>query len=289
MNKMRPAESNEVDDLCLWKPLLLFNKSLFGPAYVDSLVFRSPTLIKSKGGKGLPLELWLSILAFAVAEGPEAHDYALVRPFKLETRKDGGKVLTSQKFKRWTSFGTIPDAIGVEDYNLYLAHPDKDLHSHRNPFRNREYGHPVSIPTELLDSKINFLQVRLTVQDVIKYLEGGGCQLCCGDRTLGGYCVGIEVAYRWFEGFESLHEEIVMWYDCFGLPILCPLCVGREYSEKYLQRFERDWAYATHHAEYFSWLETTIQEQGFRTALKSPLPRASGFGLRPSGAYLSSD
>ncbi|KAM0192711.1 hypothetical protein ACHAPA_005812 [Fusarium lateritium] len=285
---MRPAELSEVDDLRHWKPLLLFNKTLFGPAYVDSLVSHSPTLIKSKGGKELPLELWLSILAFAVAEGPEAHDYALVRPFKLETRKDGGKVMTCQKFKRWTSFGTIEDAIGVEDYNLYLAHPDKDFHSHRNPFRNREYGHPISIPTELLDSKIDFLHVRLTVQDVIKYLEGGGCQLCCGDRTIGGYCAGVEVAYSWFEGLETLLETL-MWYDCFGLPILCPLCVGREYSEKCLQRSEWDRSYATDHAEYFLWLETTIQEQGFGTASKPPLPRTSGFGLRPSGAYHSSD
>ncbi|SPJ87832.1 uncharacterized protein FTOL_12301 [Fusarium torulosum] len=283
MNKMRPVELGEVDDLLDWKPLLLLNKTLFGPAFVDSIVSRSPTLIKSKGGKELPLELWISILAFAVAENSEPHDYALVRPFTFERREDGGKELICQRFKRWTAFGTIQTSSGVEDYHVFLAHPDKNLDSYRNPFRNRDYGNPIRIPTELLNSTIDFLHVRLTVPDVIKYLEGGSCQLCWGERTVGGNGVGCRVAHSFLGGWE-----VLFWDALSDLPMLCPLCIGMEHAVVCLRRrVQWDQGYATHRAEYTSWLQTKLQELGFGTTSKPRLSLPSG--LRPSGGYLSSD
>jgi hypothetical protein len=283
MNKMRPVESGEVHDLLDWKPLLLLNKTLFGPAFVDSIVSRSPTLIKSKGGKELPLELWISILAFAVAENSEPQDYALVRPFILETREDGGKDLICQRFKRWTAFGTIQTSSEVEDYHVFLAHPDRNLGSYHNPFRNRDYGNPIRIPTELLDSTIDFLHVRLTVPDVIKYLEGSSCQLCWSERTIGGNGVGCRVAHRFLGGWE-----VRFWDALSDLPMLCPLCVGLEHAIECLQRrVPLEQGYATYREEYTLWLETKLQGLGFGKISNPRPPRPSG--LRPSGGYLSSD
>ncbi|KAH7233528.1 hypothetical protein BKA59DRAFT_517960 [Fusarium tricinctum] len=285
---MRPIESGEIGDLLDWKPMMLLDKTLFGPAFVDSLVSRSPTFIKSKGGKELPLELWISILDFAVANGPEPHDYAFVRPFTLGRRQDDGKLLFFQRFKRWTSFGTIQDIHGVEDYHLSLALPDRNFNRLHTPFMNREYGHPIGIPTELLDSKIDFLHVKLTVPDVIKYMEGGRCRICWGARTIGGNGVGCKLAHSFLGKWSHIGWEITVWDARFDLPILCPLCVGIEHTMDCVRReVQRDQPYDTQRADYISWLETRLQELGFGTISVPRLPPPPG--LRPSGGYLFSN
>lgn len=288
MNKMRSIESDEIGDLLDWKPMMLLDKTFFGPAFVDSLVSRSPTFIKSKGGKELPLELWISILDFAVADGSEPHDYALVRPCTLGRRQDGGKLLCFQRFKRWTSFGTIQNSSGVEDYHLSLALPDRNFNRLHKPFMNRDYGQSTQVPTELLDSKIDFLHVKLTVPDVIKYLEGGRCRICWGARTIGGNGAGCHLAHSFFGKISNIGWEIMHWNIHFDLPILCPLCVGMEYTMDCVRRdIQRDQPHETQREDYISWLETRLQELGFG---KISVPRLSPpRGLRQSAGYLFID
>ncbi|KAF4998904.1 hypothetical protein FGRMN_2835 [Fusarium graminum] len=151
---MRPVLSNELRNLLIQRPLLLFNQTLFGPAFVDNIVRRSPPNITSKGGKRLPLEIWYCILEFS--HSSEAHDYALVRPQIIARGTNGGKELVCQKFKRWTSFGTIRILDNVENYNFLLAHPDRLYPGYLDPSnspQSRDDGRSVSIPVETFNSK----------------------------------------------------------------------------------------------------------------------------------------
>ncbi|KAF5662708.1 hypothetical protein FHETE_7814 [Fusarium heterosporum] len=227
---MRPVSSKEVHKLLKWRPLLLLNKTLFGPAFVDSIVRRSSAHITSKGGNGLPLELWCSILQFS--QSSDSNDYALVRPQIIARGTDGGKELICQKFKRWTSFGTIKTLEGIENCNLLLAHPDKHRVGLHNPFNSphsREYGRPVSIPVEALDSKVNFLHVRLEVPDVIKYLEGGSWNTCLDERIIGRFGKRYAIANWLLHEHDDLNRH-------YYIMMLCPVCVGAEHALSELKR-----------------------------------------------------
>ncbi|KAM0350598.1 hypothetical protein ACHAPU_003083 [Fusarium lateritium] len=255
MAQMRPVLPKEVDDLLTWRPLLLFNKTLLGPAFVDRIVRRSPNHITSKGGKALPLELWYSILDFS--KSSECH-YVLLRPLVAVVGVHGGKELVCQKFKCWNSFGTITTLANIEHCNLLLAHPDKVRKGFDNPFsspRSREYGRPASIPVDILHSTIEILHVKLTVPDVIRYLEVGGCYSCLDERMIGRYGNGYEVA----NCLISEHQDFGYY---FYLKMLCPVCVGVEHAVSELRRrpgtYDLSWETQT------SFLSERLLELGFK-------------------------
>ncbi|KAF9768874.1 hypothetical protein IL306_013768 [Fusarium sp. DS 682] len=189
---MRSVDTDEISKLLEWKPLMLLNMTVSGPAFIESVVARSPALItsKSKGGKVLPLELWDIILEFAISD-PKDHKYTLVRPGSLQQASVGGEgeELICSKYKRWSAFGMIQDYEELSAYAVYLAHPDS-TQRRPNPFgdpNTRQFGPPASLPTTMCSSKIKCLHVSLTVPDVIRYLEDGRCQFYRGEHITGHY------------------------------------------------------------------------------------------------------
>ncbi|KAH7154064.1 hypothetical protein DER46DRAFT_627991 [Fusarium sp. MPI-SDFR-AT-0072] len=91
---MRLAESKDLSNLVMWRPLMIINKTLLGPAYVESVVSHSPGRIASQGGKRLPLELWDMIIDFA-KRYPEDHRFSLVQPIRLQTSVRGDELFGS--------------------------------------------------------------------------------------------------------------------------------------------------------------------------------------------------
>ncbi|KAF5989122.1 hypothetical protein FCOIX_159 [Fusarium coicis] len=201
---------------------MIFNSTLLGPAYIESIVSSSPALITSRGGKALPFEVWDMIIDFS-NRCPESHRYSLVRPKLLQTSARGDELVCDMYKRWWRPFGNTYCLKGIEMRRFYLAHPDEpsesdhpDLDSIRlssfyRPFPNSfespfaisslfpfdgyfdlseyldfldMYVSSCTFPAALLASKTKFLHVELTVPDVIKNLEDGNCECCHGKHVL---------------------------------------------------------------------------------------------------------
>ncbi|KAL6916411.1 hypothetical protein FSST1_007906 [Fusarium sambucinum] len=184
---MRPAHDDEAEMLAHWKPIIILNKTLRGPAYVESLVSQSPTLITSSArGRTLPLELWYIILD-SIANDPDPHDYALVRPIDLKVDGRRNKTLMCVKLQRWLSMDQLQDEAKVFAANKYLARPDLRFSDILYPFL--KFSEPSTrweIPARVLSSKYKTVHVAITVPDVIKYLEDVRCDICLGDFYVHG-------------------------------------------------------------------------------------------------------
>ncbi|EXK83175.1 hypothetical protein FOQG_12528 [Fusarium oxysporum f. sp. raphani 54005] len=227
---MRIVNSKELGNLVMWRPLMLLDKTLLGPAYVESVVSRSPALIASQAGKRLPLELWDMIINFAKRYTKD-HRFFLVQPIRLQTSVRGDELVCC-KFQRWSPFGNIRKSEEIEIYRFYLAHPDKLSRpgmnsSCPNPFGDpltREFGSLCTFPTALLKTA-KFLHVELTVRDIIRYLEDWDCKICSGTRVTGADILS---------GFVPQNKEYSQLLGgvppSAAEPLICPLCVGLNYT-----------------------------------------------------------
>lgn len=215
---------DEVGDLLKWRPLMLLNRTLLGPAYVESVVSCSPALIASQGGKRLPLEIWDMIIDFS-RRYPENHRFSLVRPKLLQKSVQGDK-LVCERYQRWSPFGIIQKVEDIEMYRFFLAHPDRLSHPTMDsvcpnpfPWPPPPKRSPSLFPTALLESKTKVLHVDLTVPDIIRHLEHAYCNCCSGKHVVGSD-FGPVAQHSWFQpligpGF-----------------VICPLCVGPEYARE---------------------------------------------------------
>ncbi|KAG8672866.1 hypothetical protein FPOAC1_006161 [Fusarium poae] len=176
---MRPAGDDEAEMLAHWKPIMILNKTLRGPAYVESLVSHSPTLITSdtQGRKILPLEIWYLILDF-ITNDPDPHDYNLVRPINLKVDGKWNRTLVCVKVERWLSLSQLEGDTEVDVAQKYIARPDLVFDNLPCPFL--EFGAPSTrweIPARVLSSRYKTVHVAVTVLDIVKYVEEGRCNL----------------------------------------------------------------------------------------------------------------
>ncbi|KAF5629620.1 uncharacterized protein FTJAE_8501 [Fusarium tjaetaba] len=258
---MRPVVPEEVGELLKWRPLMLFNKTLLGPAYIESIVSSSPTLITSQGGKTLPLEVWYMIIDFS-KRCPESHRYSLIRP-KLLQASAGGDELVCERYKRWSPFGNIKEIRELEMYRFYLAHPDRLYNpaldsTCPNPFSfpSPNFGSLCAIPTALLASKTKFLHLELTVPDVIKNLEDGYCTCCSGNHVFGDDFVLSGASTRWYSQLAS--GPIPMFLAGF---FICPVCVGLVHA---LESIDVHGSTSLYREEYKPWLLDRVESLGFK-------------------------
>jgi hypothetical protein len=243
--KMRPAHADEAEMLAYWKLVMILNKTLHGPAYVESLVSQCPGVIttNTQGRKTLPPELWYMILDFIVND-PDPHDFALLQPVHLETIGRRNKTLICAKFERWRSMGLLNNEAQVVAASKYLARPDLRFDGLDRPFLSVQVPNSRwKIPARVLSSKIKAVHVAITVPDVIKYLEGGSCFLCRDKR-----CVADELNFFYPKrrGFYNIRDTA-----------LCPLCVGLEYAEQSLEKGQK-----SSPLTYLEWLAQTLESLG---------------------------
>ncbi|RBR15184.1 hypothetical protein FVER53590_08611 [Fusarium verticillioides] len=125
---MRPVVPEEVGDLLKSRPVMIFNRTLLGPAYIECIVSSSPALVTSQGGKALPLEVWDMIIDFS-NRCPENHRYSLVRPKRLQTSARGDELVCDMYKRWWWPFGNTYCLKGIEMLRFYLAHPDEPSES----------------------------------------------------------------------------------------------------------------------------------------------------------------
>jgi hypothetical protein len=223
---MRPVRADEAEDLVKWKPMMILDKTLYGPAYIESLVTRNPGLVTSKsyGRKTFPLEIWHMILNI-ITNDPVSHDFALLRANYIEVGGKMDKTLACNKINRWNLLGMLRSNYAIGNANMYLARPDLAFHVLPNPFRLDDASQPWKIPTLLFSSKIKSLYVRVTVPDFIKHLEDGKCGNCFNTRTIRRDIT------REIDGQQDFSR--LRW--SMSLPVLCPLCVGLDATNRCIE------------------------------------------------------
>ena len=241
---MRPVHANEAERLVVWKPMMILDKTLYGPAYVENLVARNPGLVTSKtyGRKTLPLEVWYMILDI-ITNDPSLHDFAFVRANCIEMGGKRGQTLVCNRVNQWASLGALRNENEVEEVNMYLARPDLNFRLLPNPFRLDGGSQPWEIPTLLFSSKIKSLHVEITVPDFIKHFEDGECHCCQNSRTIRRQ-IYKEISSQ--QGFSRVRWSMFM-------PVMCPVCVGLEAFERCTEVFRRSSSRA-----YLAWLREEL-------------------------------
>ena len=223
---------------------MILDKTLYGPAYVESLVARNPGLVTSKtcGRKTLPLEIWHMILD-TITNDPSLHHFASLRADCINMRRKKGQTLVCNRVNQWASFGALRNEYEVEEANKYLARPDLTLSLLPSPFRLDGASQPCEIPTLLFSSKIKCLHVEITVPDFIKHFEDGDCHCCHNTRTIH------RQLYKTIGGLQGFQR--VTW--SMSMPVMCPVCVGLEAFERCTVVFRRSKAGA-----YLAWLKEEL-------------------------------
>lgn len=267
---MRPAGPDAVSDLLKWRPLMILNKTLLGPAYVESVVSCSPALIASQGGKRLPLEVWDMIIDFS-SRCPENHRFSLVRPKLLQNGARGDE-LVCERYQRWSSFGIIQKHEHIEMYRFFLAHPDRLYHPTMDSVCPNPFSWPLSpkrlpsvFPTALLALKTKVLHVELTVPDIIRHLEDGYCNCCSGKHVVGSD-FGAVAQHSWFQPLLDVPMALLL--TAF---VICPLCVGPEYARECIEVQE---SMPLSRDEYRSWLLDRLESLGFKRPRWEDVPNS---------------
>ncbi|CAG7559763.1 unnamed protein product [Fusarium equiseti] len=226
--------------------MMILDKTLYGPAYVESLVARNPGLVTSKtcNRKTLPLEVWYMILD-TITNDQSQHDFAFVRANSIEMGGKRGRALVCDRVNRWASLGALRNEHEAEEVNMYLARPDLTFRLLPNPFRFDGASQPWEIPTLLFSSKIKSLHVEITVPDFIKHFEDGGCRCCHNSRTIRRQIYKEIDSQR---GFSRVRWSMFM-------PVMCPVFVGLEAFEGCTQVFRRSSSRA-----YLAWLREELKK-----------------------------
>ncbi|KAI1061081.1 hypothetical protein LB507_009995 [Fusarium sp. FIESC RH6] len=228
---MRPVRGDEAEDLAKWKPMMILDKTLYGPAYIESLIAQNPGFVTSKtsGRKTFPLEIWHMILDF-ITNDAGSHDFALLRASHIEVGDATAQTLACNKINRWNSLGTLKNEDEVEKANKYLARPDWVFHDLPNPFYlHDDVSHHWEIPTRIFCSEIKSLHVEIDVPDFIKHLECGRCNLCSNK------CNVLRRLPREIPGRQNFTQ---VRYFITTL-LMCPVCVGLEATERCITEFSR--------------------------------------------------
>jgi hypothetical protein len=252
---MRPVSSSRLDSRVRKKSILMLDITRLSVNYIENA---APGNISSKqGSKYLPLEIWLEILDLAVQDD-NSHKYRLVQPRSIEHSKAGPTTLICAEVPEWDTCGLLEDPTIVWNYEYYLARP----HTCRPDVGDRPFNLPddkapvYRIPTAALDKKMLF--ERLTVADVIAWVDQGECHLCNEARSFCTCCrYGIEVAEEWT---SATHLG-----DCW-ITMLCPLCIGVGFAEDSIsmqQELLRSSNLDMTEDEYEEWVNERFTELGY--------------------------
>lgn len=207
------------------KPILLLNKTALGLSFVDVLIHRSADSIATQKDKRLPLEIWLMVLDFAVCD-KDADKFCLVQPQFII---DNGRFLLCKRVwqKRGKLCGRLEDRESVIDYEFCLQWPRKqrpeDLPFDIPATNDDKHTVKVEIATLKSSKSTRPLFSAITVPDIISWLEYGDCLLCNAVRVICPGCSGGRYE-------EFIFDEHL---GC-GMNIPCPLCMGIDFTEEYL-------------------------------------------------------
>lgn len=238
---MKPMKTQDLDSLVKLKSILVFSVDCWSASYLRNVLTHGSTHITTKqGNKTLPTELWIDILDLAELYVYK-NTYKLVYGIDISLKSTNGDrtepTLICNALEEWKECGELTNGDLVNVYEKCLTDPAYEIDPEKNrveedmePFfritetaRENAYSIPVSHPC----FQGYFLFHNIEVPDIIARLENGNCSLCLGDQSLDIYL------YNTREN-ASLFCGAVLSQDNCGHDAICPLCLGAEYANEYL-------------------------------------------------------
>ena len=228
---MRPLEAAEIQqDLLTRESTLLLDTTQLAIRSVIQMVLAYRFPLK------LPTELWLNIIT--QYRKCTMHNYMAVRPTSLSITARG-RVLRSRAVEAdvnpLTGKGTALDG---EFFLNRLHASNKDSIQHY-PYvaegTDRTYAIEfpnISFTNTSTTSALrvpNCLFTAITLEDVLGWLEKGGCWVCRGTRDICPGCVGVD-------------QRLDMWISP-GVNFACPLCLGLDFVQEdkaFLEKYRHD-------------------------------------------------
>ncbi|EWY95213.1 hypothetical protein FOYG_04323 [Fusarium oxysporum NRRL 32931] len=188
---------------------------------LDSLAKLKSILVFIQGNKTLPTELWIDILDLAELYVYK-NTYKLVYGIEIILKSTNGNrtepTLICNVPEEWKECEELTNGDLVNVYEKCLKDP---------AITKTARGNAYSIPVSHLRFQGYFLFHNIEVPDIIARLENGNCSLCLGDQFLDIYLYNTRENANFFCG------AVLSQGNC-GHDDICPLCLGAEYANKYL-------------------------------------------------------
>ncbi|KAF4494032.1 hypothetical protein FAGAP_9837 [Fusarium agapanthi] len=240
---MKPVEAKDLESLGKLNSILILDVDCWGASYLRNILAHgSAHITTKKGNKTLPPELWLDIID-RVEYYIDKNTYKPVYGVAITPGSTNGSgaesALVCNVLEQWKKGGNLTGGNRINGYNRLLHDPSYKLDPENDDIgENEEYYFTItktvqensySIPVSHLRHKGDFLFRSIEVPDMIARFEDGKCSLCGGDRYI-------------YSGRPSRYEEILMFCNevefhrrCYWHGVVCPLCIGDEYADTYLE------------------------------------------------------
>ncbi|KAI1379846.1 hypothetical protein F4677DRAFT_296407 [Hypoxylon crocopeplum] len=240
--------------------LLFLNTTTLRLRYVTRLLTHNNTnlIIRSKGGKTLPNEIWAMILNFAkdmkdsfclvkadiVTASP---NITLLRCFRHKFDRPEDELLA----------GGLNDSQCVFEFEQYLSSATQyDAEAlYTEPPELLKLSGPDDIFDVVLDTTSTdpcLFTIR-DVPDLIATIDDGGCWVCLGERFICPGCTGGKA------------QKFGAFMGC-GVELACPLCMGIEFSsnhEYFLETYYSREAPKDKAEDMLELLEERLEELGY--------------------------
>ncbi|KAF5649494.1 cuticle-degrading protease [Fusarium tjaetaba] len=238
---MKAVESKDLESLVRLNSILIFNVGCWGVSYLRNILSHGPEHITAKqSNKTLPTELWLEILNLAEIR-INKNTYKLVYGIEITEKSTNGSTieptLICNVLEEWKDCGELESGDHVEVYEKCLKDPSYEIDPEKDrvekdiePFfkiTKTALENAYRIPVSHLRFQGDFLFHNIEVPDIIARLEYGFCNLCINGRSLDIYLYDARDRASFFCGAVLSHGSC-------GHDAICPLCLGYEYADEYL-------------------------------------------------------
>ncbi|KAF5599298.1 hypothetical protein FPANT_3581 [Fusarium pseudoanthophilum] len=240
---MLPVESKDLERLVKFNSILILDVDCWGVSYLRNILAHGSAHITTKqGNKTLPPELWLDILdrvEYYIDENTYKPVYGVAITPGSTNGSGTESALVCNVLENWRKCGDITYGNMVSLYHRcidipsYKLDPKKhDVDQDEEPFFNitkTVQGNAYSIPVSHLRFQGDFLFDNVEVPDMIARCEDGWCSLCGGDRYLESARPSRREEALMFCNETEFHRQ------CYWHGVVCPLCIGGEYADAYLE------------------------------------------------------
>lgn len=244
---MLPVESKDLERLVKLNSILILDVDCWGASYLRNMLAHGSANITTKqGNKTLPPELWLDIIElveYYIDENTYKPVYGVaITPGSPNGSPNGNGTessLVCNVLEEWTKCGDLTDGNMINAYDRCLHKPYYKLDPEKDWIDKGEKYYFVitetvqedsySIPVSHLRFKGDFLFRKIGVPDMIARCEDGECSLCGGDRYLDSARPTNREEALMFCNETEFHRQ------CYWHGVVCPLCIGGEYADAYLE------------------------------------------------------
>ncbi|KAF5622976.1 hypothetical protein F52700_10288 [Fusarium sp. NRRL 52700] len=240
---MLPVKFQDLEDLVKLNSILILDVDCWGTSYLRNILAHGSAHITTKqGNKSLPTELWLDIID-RVEDRINKNTYKPVYGVAITPGSTNGSgtesALVCNVLEKWNKCGNLTGGNRIYGYNSLLLDPSYKLDPDNDDIGRDEESYftitktvqenSYSIPVSHLRHKGDFLFRNIEVPDMIARCENRECSLC------GGYRYVYSSRPHRYDKILMFCNEVEFHRRCSWHGVVCPLCIGDEYADTYLE------------------------------------------------------